>query len=151
MPTNQFSNPLGYFQANLDSTFTKAINTTGVFEDISPTLTNQEEYQYNTSIDARGNIKFEEKGIWKYDFVGTWNGATNDNMQLRATIFKNPYTLLLPPVKWNARGGNNWAISYSVMFQVFQAGETIQLELLNEDDTAVSQLIFGIFTAIKLY
>ena len=59
--------------------------------------------------------------------------------------------LLLPPVKWNARGGNNWAISYSVMFQVFQAGETIQLELLNEDDTAVSQLIFGIFTAIKLY
>ena len=150
---NQFNNQLGYFQGNLEDVADFTPSTTGTFETIDTIeITDQPIYQYNTQLNARGNIQFLEKGIWRIDFVGTWQGATNDDLSIRGkTTASVGYINALPEVKWNARGGNNWAISYSVMFQVMESLETLTFELKNDDDTPTSTLLKGIFTAIKLY
>jgi len=144
---NQFNTNLGYFQANLDSEFSHTISATEEWELISPDWTDQSIYQYNTELD-RGTMRFLVKGTWRVDFVGTWQGATNDNMQL--TIKGANQGTLYPPVKWNARGGNNWCISYAMLFKTSRP-DNIEIYLKNEDDTAESTLTKGILTGIKLY
>jgi len=145
--TNQFNTNLGYFQANLEEQFDHTPNAVDTFEIIAPTWTDQSIYHYNAELD-RGSMRLLVKGTWRVDFVGTWQGALNDNMQL--TIQNGNGATYFPPVKWNARGGNNWAISYAMILKI-DSPDYVQLYLKNEDDTAESSLTKAIFSAIKIY
>ena len=151
MALNQFTNQLGYFQANLETQFDHNPTSQNTFDDLRITWTDQPEYQYNTSLGSRGEVQLKVRGIWKIDMVGTWQGATNDNLVLRAKIGQGSSYNSYPPVKWNGRGGNNWAISYSTLIEVKSDEDVIVFQLKNEDDTAQCSLMLGILTAVKLY
>ena len=64
MALNQFTNQLGYFQANLETQLDFTPTVQNVFEDLRITWTDQPEYQYNTRLGSRGEVLFDLRGVW---------------------------------------------------------------------------------------
>ena len=146
--SNQFNNQLGYLGTWINEAKTLTISATSTFEVLQPVLVNDANLQYNAEI-FRDTIQLNEKGIWKVDFAGTFSGSTNDDMELK--IDNESQQLTTAPVKWNARGGNNWAVSYSVILNKLDTGSNLVLWIKNNDDTAEIVLSHGILTCVKLY
>lgn len=146
--SNQFNNQLGYLGTWINEAKTLTISATSTFEVLQPVLVNDANLQYNAEI-FRDTIQLNEKGIWKVDFAGTFSGSTNDDMELK--IDNESQQLTTAPVKWNARGGNNWAVSYSVILNILDTGSNLVLWIKNNDDTAEIVLSHGILTCVKLY
>ena len=146
--SNQFNNQLGYLGTWINEAKTLTISATSTFEVLQPVLVNDANLQYNAEI-FRDTIQLNEKGIWKVDFAGTFSGSTNDDMELK--IDNESQQLTTAPVKWNARGGNNWAVSYSVVLNILDTGSNLVLWIKNNDDTAEIVLSHGILTCVKLY
>ena len=145
---NQFNNKLGYLGTWINAEKVQTISATSTFEVFKPVLVDVPSLQYNAEIN-RDTIQLNEKGIWKVDFSGTFSGSTNDDMELK--IDSESQQLTTAPVKWNARGGNNWAISYSVILSIYNTGSNLVLWIKNNDDTAEITLKYGILTFVKLY
>ena len=145
---NQFNDKLGYLGTWINEAKTLTISATSTFEVLQPVLVNDANLQYNAEI-FRDTIQLNEKGIWKVDFAGTFSGSTNDDMELK--IDNEIQQLTTAPVKWNARGGNNWAVSYSVILNILDTGSNLVLWIKNNDDTAEIVLSHGILTCVKLY
>ena len=145
----QFGDQMGYIVACATEEIEVNIASVGGWITVPPTLSDNASYQYNTEIN-RGQIKFKVKGIWKVDISCTVNGATNDNMEF--SIY-NPATgnSELPSLKWNQRGGNNWAINYSIIARWKDIGIPIVLRVRNMDDTANVTFKKIIICATKLY
>tara|TARA_R100001443_G_scaffold112600_1_gene126233 strand:- start:771 stop:1214 length:444 start_codon:yes stop_codon:yes gene_type:complete len=145
---NQFNDKLGYLGTWINAAKSQTVSATSTFEAFQPVLVNDLSLQYNAEI-FRDTIKINEKGIWKVDFAGTFSDATNDDMELK--IDTESQGLNTAPVKWNARGGNNWAISYSVILNILDTGSNLVLFIRNNTDTAEISLSHGILTLVKLY
>ena len=143
--SNQFNNQLGYLGTWINEAKTLTISATSTFEVLQPVLVNDANLQYNAEI-FRDTIQLNEKGIWKVDFAGTFSGSTNDDMELK--IDNESQQLTTAPVKWNARGGNNWAVSYSVILNILDTGSNLVLWIKNNDDTAEIVLSHGILTCV---
>ena len=145
---NQFNTQLGYFQGFLNAQIGFEIASQDTWTTITPVITDNAEFQYNTSLDTN-TIVLEEKGLWRIDVIATFQGSTNDDMRFCAYTTESGE---LPEVKWNARGGNNWAISYTAMYQFQKANNKVSFKVQNNDDAgATITMAYGIFTAIRLY
>ena len=145
---NQFNTQLGYFQGVLNAEIGFAIEDQDTWTTITPVITDDAEFQYNTSLDTN-TIVLEEKGLWKIDVVATFKGSTNDDMSFCAYTVESEE---LPEVKWNSRGGNNWAISYTAMYYFKNGNNKVSFKVQNNSDTEETiTMSFGIFTAIRLY
>ena len=148
MSLNQFNNQLGYFQGVMAEENTFTPDLANEWFAITPDLTDDTNFQYNTDI-VSNKIHLSIKGIWKFSMSCTFNGSVNDDMQFCIGTAYN--TTKLPPVKWNQRGGNNWAISYSLIFKTL-APTDLDMFIKNEDVAEENiKISRGIFTAIKLY
>lgn len=145
---NQFNTQLGYFQGFLNAEIGFEISSQDTWTNITPVITDNAQFQYNTSLDTN-KIVLEEKGLWRIDLVGTFKGSTNDDMRLCAYTDESGN---LPEIKWNSRGGNNWAISYTAMYRFINGNNNIVWRVQN--NSAAGEIItmsFGVFTAIRLY
>ena len=149
MSLNQFNNQLGYGQFCLDAESTASISVANTWTALSLSYEDEESWQYNTQLD-RGNIVLDIKGIWKIDATFTVQGATNDNMSL---TIDDSNGAKLPELKWNQRGGNNWCINYSTIFNWQPAGAftPVLFYVKNEDDTNNLTIKKGIIVCTKLY
>jgi len=144
---NQFNNQLAYFQGLLSESYEHEIQSIGDWEAIEPVFTDQSAFQYNTLLD-RGVIQLSLAGVWRVDVSATFQGSVNDNMEFCCNTQE---TGNLPPVKWNARGGNNWAISYATIFQIFNSDNALTFYIRNTSATDTINIPVGTFSAIKLY
>tara|TARA_R100001594_G_C4030553_1_gene261171 strand:- start:1028 stop:1468 length:441 start_codon:yes stop_codon:yes gene_type:complete len=144
---NQFNTQLGYFQGFLNAEIDFEIADKDTWTTVTPVITDDSNFQYNTSLDSN-TIVLEQKGIWRIDVIATFQGSTNDDMRFTAYTSESGN---LPEMKWNARGGNNWAISYSAIYK-FKNENAVSFKMQNNEAAGETiTMSFGIFTAIRLY
>jgi len=142
---NQFTDQLGYLIASLTSSYTVNIASADTWTIMGNGLT--EISTYNTDV-YRDKMMLSIAGIWKIDVSFTVNGATNDDLQFCLKYGDSAYQ---HPVIWNAKGGNNWNINYSMIIKTEIQNETIYFYMKNETATNNPVFFNGIFSAIKLY
>lgn len=145
--TNQFNNQLGYGIFCINAEATVNISNPSGYYGVALSYEDISEWQYNTRI-SRGSPLLDLNGIWKIDATMTVQGATNANMQVTMTDSSGA---LLPVLKWNQRGGNNWCINYSVIVDWQDTTFPLDFRFRNEDSTTNLTIKKLILVCTKLY
>jgi len=142
MATNQFNNQLGYYQGTLSAPFTATNPGAGVWKFIEWVIVDMPQEMYNTS-SYRDSPEIGVTGWWKIEYAFTVNSGTNNDFVFR--VDDAPY------IKWNARGGNNWALNYSII-KYYEIGDRPSAYIKNlSGGTNSATFMNATLNLIKIY